>query len=114
MAVPAAVRAVAVAHDAELGGDDHSIAPALERLADEALVAVRSIHISGVEKRDAEIEPPLYERNSLRLGRAARGVKIRKSHTAETELGHLEPLPAQSSLSHDGLLKKMPESRFAP
>src|SRR4028118_1452239 len=55
-AVDAAEGAVLAALVAELGGQHHLVAPAGDRLADEALVGEGPVHVGGVEVRDAEVE----------------------------------------------------------
>jgi hypothetical protein len=50
---------------AELGRDDHLVAPALDRLADQRLVTAAGIRIGGVEEVHAEIERALHGRDLL-------------------------------------------------
>src|SRR5437899_10935189 len=43
-------------HDSELRRDSDFVAPAANRLADEFLVAMRSVGVGGIPERDAELE----------------------------------------------------------
>ena len=81
-------RVVRVAHDAELGGDDDPVAPALDRLADEDLVGVRAVDVGRVEERDPEIERAVDRRDAF--GFVGRAVELGHAHAAETEGGHGE------------------------
>ena len=77
-----------VAHDAELGGDDDPVAPALDRLADEDLVGVRAVDVGRVEERDPEIERAVDRRDAF--GLVGRAVELGHAHAAEAEGGHGE------------------------
>jgi len=55
-AVHALPAAVGAAHVAELGGEHHAIAFALDRLADQQLVGVRAVHVGRIEEGDAQLE----------------------------------------------------------
>ena len=74
-----------VAHDAELGGDEHAIAMRRQRLPDQLLVGVRPVHVGRVEERDAEVDGPVDRRDRLRV--VARAVEVGHAHAAEPEGG---------------------------
>ena len=68
LAVDAAVaRAVRVAHDAELRGEDDLVAAIADRPADELLVRERAVDVGGVEEVDAELERAMDRRDRLGL-----------------------------------------------
>src|SRR5205823_14545714 len=74
-----------VAHEAELGGEEHRIAPAGERAPDELLVGVGTIHVRGVEEIQAELECPMD--GCDRFGVVVRAVELARSeeHTSELQ-----------------------------
>ena len=45
-----------IAHDAELGGQEYLVAPALDRPAHQHLVGVRTVDVGGVEQVDAQLQ----------------------------------------------------------
>src|ERR1700722_15518734 len=49
-------RAIRLAHDTELGGDDDFVAMRFERAAYQLFIGVRAVHVRGIEEVDAEIE----------------------------------------------------------
>ena len=59
------VGVVADRADAELRRDDHLVAPAPDRAADQLLVGERAVHVGGVEERHAEVERPVDRRDRL-------------------------------------------------
>ena len=81
-------RVVGIADDAELGGDDDAVAPALDGLADQDLVGVRAVDVGGVEQRDAEIEGAMDRGDAF--GLVGRAVELGHAHAAEAEGGHGE------------------------
>jgi hypothetical protein len=86
--------------DAELGGQVHLLPhPALQRLAEEELVGVRAVAVSGVEEGDAGGDGVADERDhvGLRLGRAVVGGH---AHAAEALRRDLQPLRAQLHARH--------------
>ena len=85
---PAPERVVGIADDAELGGDDDAVAPALDRLADEDLVGVRTVDVGRVEERDPEIERAVDRGDAF--GLVGRAVELGHAHAAEAEGGHGE------------------------
>ncbi len=74
--IDAAGRRARLAHDTELGGEHDRIAPALQCLADGALVGVRAVCIGRIQKSNAERERAVNQRNALCLGGSAARVEI--------------------------------------
>ena len=66
-AVQVAWAAAGVRDHAELRGQHHLVAAALERLADEFLVGVRAVDLGGVDERDAEVERAVDGADRLRV-----------------------------------------------
>jgi hypothetical protein len=78
---------------AELGGDDHPIAPPLQRAAEELLVRERSVHLGGVEERYSELDGALDGGYGLPFIGGAVG--LAHPHAAESELGNFEARTAE-------------------
>ena len=53
---PARGRVLGVAHDPELGGQHHLVAPVGDGLAHQLLVGVRAVDVGGVQERHPEVE----------------------------------------------------------
>src|SRR5229473_675669 len=94
-ALPAAVRA---AHVAELGGEHHAITFAVDRLADQELVGVRTVHIGRIEERDAQLDGAMDGRKRLVIVAAA--VEIRHPHAPEPECRNGQALRTELPLFH--------------
>ncbi len=75
-------------HDAELRRDCDCVAPAIDGLPDELFVGERSVHVGGVEERDAEVERAVDRCG--RLGVIPGAVEIAHAHAAETLSGNGE------------------------
>ena len=97
LAVDAAIAPVLAADVAELGGEDHLIAPAADGASDELLVAAHTVHVGRVEKRDAQIERALDRRHRLVFVLAT--VELRHAHAAQAHRRHFEA-GAKCSLFH--------------
>jgi hypothetical protein len=70
-------RAPAVVRDqAELGGQHHLVAAALERLADQPLVDVGTVDLGGVDERDAQVDGPVDGADRLGVVAARAGVAV--------------------------------------
>src|SRR6266481_5838915 len=106
----ALARIFRIAHVAELGCDDNAIALSLDRSADQLFVLEWSIHVSGVEHVDAELERAMDGRDGFLL--VAWPVKLRHAHAAKANGKCLETLGAESACFRDGGTHcKIPESR---
>jgi hypothetical protein len=90
-------RVVRLASDAELGRDDHLIAPALDGFAHQLLIGERPIDVGGIEKIDAELDCAVDGRNRLTV--VAGAIKLRHAHATEADDGDLEPCTSQFARS---------------
>ena len=97
-AVDALEAAVFAANVAELGRDDHPLAPLAHDTADQFLVRADAVHVGGVEEGDAEVERAVDRRDRLCL--VADAVEIGHAHAAETEGGDFEALLAEFAGLH--------------
>src|SRR6266581_5418758 len=97
LAVDAAIAPVLATDVAELGGEDHLVAPATDGTCDQLLVASHPVHVGSIEKGDAELQRPLDCRN--RLVFVAATVEIRHAHAAQAHRRHFEA-GAKYSLFH--------------
>ena len=102
--MPRARRVVGVAHDAELGGEHHLVAPAGDRAADELLVRVRAVDVGRVEQRHAELERAVD--GGDRLFVVARAVELGHAHAAEAERGDRQALRSQPAFLHHANLRQ--------
>ena len=73
---------------AELGGDEHLVAPAPDGLADQLLVLSPAVHVRGVEVIDAPIERVMDDGG--RLGVVGLAVHPRHPHAPEPDGRHAE------------------------
>ena len=80
--------------DAELGRQEHLVAPAGDRAADEPLVGVRPVHVGGVEEVAAELQRARDRRPRLALVGGA--VERRHAHAAEADLRDLGAVAVQA------------------
>ena len=79
--------------EAELGREDHLVAPPLERSAEQLLVGEGAVGLGGVEEGDAELDGSVERRDGfLVVGHA---VGLAHSHAAEAEGGDLESLASE-------------------
>src|SRR5262249_2646707 len=83
---------------AELGGDDHALAPALERLAEQRLVVAPAVHVRGVEEVDALVERMVDDADRFVVVGVA--VDARHRHQSESDGRYLEAAPAELALLH--------------
>src|SRR6185295_16704981 len=85
--------------EAELGGDRYLIADGLERLTDDILIGIWTVHFGGIEERhtcvDRCSDDPDPVRSAQRLS-----VALADSHTAKTERRHLQALRPQNAFLH--------------
>ena len=70
-----------VAHDPELGGDDHGLAAIADGAPDELLVGEGAIDVGRVEERHTEVDRPVDGGDAL--GLVGRAVELRHAHAAE-------------------------------
>ena len=85
--------------DAELGGDDHSLADRSQRFTDELFVRERPVDLRGVEERDATVDGGPQQRDHLGLVRG-RSVAMAHAHAAETDGRDFEAAATQLALLH--------------
>ena len=83
---------------AELRCEDHLVAPAGDRPADQLLVRALSVDVRRVEKRDPELEGPVNGRDRFRF--VGRPVPGRHPHATEALLRDLETFAAEGSALH--------------
>src|SRR5438067_546630 len=87
-----------VAQNSELGCDDDLFAMPSQRAADQLFISVRSIHVRGIEKSDAELE---RARNcGERFFIIAAAIEVRHAHAAETDRRNARSASPKLSLFH--------------
>ncbi len=91
---------VGIAHVAELGRDDHTIALSLDCPTNQLFVRERSVHIGGVQHVDAELERLMNRRDRFLL--VARTVKLRHAHAAKADGKRVKALGAETSYFRGG------------
>ena len=98
MAVRAAPLAARAADVAELRADEDPVAPALERAADQLLVAAAAVGVRGVEQRDAELDRPVDRGRGFRVV----GPAVIRAHAgaAEADGGHPRSVRPEPPLLH--------------
>jgi hypothetical protein len=77
---------------AELGGDEITVAFALDRLCDERFVHTGAIRVGSDEQVHAELERAVHRRDRFLVVRLA--VADRHAHAAQTLRGHIGTIPA--------------------
>jgi large subunit ribosomal protein L32 len=82
----------------ELRGEDETVAPALDRPADELFVRAAAVELGRVEERDPELERPVDGGNRLLV--VAPAVERRHAHAPEPLLGDDESLSQRPRLHH--------------
>lgn len=104
-----------VADDAELAGQEHLLAFAAQGLAEQFLVAVRAVHVGGIEEVQPEFHGAMQGGDGL-LAVAAGGVEVGHAHAAEADGGDGRAVVAELTGFHVSSLaggRKTP-SFFAP
>src|SRR5690348_4495219 len=86
------------ADNATLGGKDDIAAPPAERTADQLFVRAAAIHVSGIEKRDAEIDCPMNR--PYRFLVVGHAVALRHAHAAKADRRHGQPAASKLPLLH--------------
>jgi hypothetical protein len=81
--------------EAELGGKDDRVAPALEGTAEQLLVGKRTVRLGGIEKRDAQLDGS--EECGDRFLVVGHAVRLAHAHASETEGGDLKPLASKAA-----------------
>jgi hypothetical protein len=89
-----------LAHDAEFRGEHDGIAPALQRLAHGDFVGMAPVHIGRVQKRNAERERAMNQRNALSFRGGAAGIKSGQAHATQPQRGNLQTLRTQLTCFH--------------
>lgn len=74
--------------ESEFGGDNNSVADALQRFSEQDLVFMGSIHFGGVEQRDAEFDCAAESGNRFRLGLPA--IRMAHAHASQADSGNVE------------------------
>ena len=97
-------RVVGVAHDAELGGDDGSVAPTGQRLAHQYLVRVGPVHVRGVEEGHTELEGAVDRGDRLLV--VAFPVEVRHAHAPQPLARHHEALVPERNRFHGAPLRR--------
>src|SRR6185295_14267660 len=87
---------------AELGGDDHALAAALQRLAEQRLVVAPAVHVRGVGEIDALVERVVDDADRLVVAGVA--IDARHGHEAQAEGGYLDAALAERARFHRSLL----------
>src|SRR5258706_946780 len=93
-----ALLALGVLGLAELGADDHALAAALERFAEQRLVVAPAVHVGGVEEVDALVERVVDDADRFLVVGVA--VDARHRHQAQADRRYLEGALAQRSHFH--------------
>ena len=90
--------------EAELGGDDRTLAAARERLRQENLVGARAVDLGGIQKIDAEVKRATDGRDALRFVRSAVHIghpgDAGHPHGAEADRRDFETLAAELASLH--------------
>ncbi len=95
---PAVAAARTRAVDAELGDQEHAVALALERPAQQLLVLAEAIQLRAVEEIDAELDGAVDGADRFRV--VGRAVRHRHAHAAEPDGGDLGPVLAKLAAFH--------------
>ena len=98
---PAHRRVLRIAQDAELGGEEHLTASALDGTPDELLVGVRAVDVGGVEEVDAEVQRVADGRDRFRV--VPSGIEIAHPHAAQADGRDPRAVAAQLSCVHPRL-----------
>ena len=86
--------------EAELGGDDHLIALALESASEKLLVVPDAVGLGGVEERHPQLDGALEGSDRFRI--VAGAVRLAHPHATEAQLRDLESLLSELPfLQHD-------------
>ena len=88
----------------DLGAEDHLVAAAGQRLADDALRIARVVDVGGIDEVDARVQRGVDDPDRVGLVRASAEV-----HRAEAQRRHAHAGPAQQSMVH-GVLHVRPGS----
>src|SRR6185369_17515234 len=96
--------AVRFPHVAELGGQDHLVALALQGAAQQLLALAPAVEIGGVEEVDAEVQRAVDHRDGLRVVSLA--VDVRHGHAAEADGGDRQCALPECALLHEILLTR--------
>ena len=91
-----------VAHEAELCGEEHRVAPAGERTPHELLVGVGTIYVRGVEEIQAELECTMD--GCDRFGVVVRAVELAHAHAPEPQARNRGAVAAERARLHGDLL----------
>ena len=87
-----------VTQEAELGGEEHPFAPAVQGTADKCLVGIGPVSVRGVPERDPQLERATQR--GERLGVIVRAVELAHAHAAQTECRDLGTLGAEGAGLH--------------
>ena len=87
---------------AELGADQHILAPALDGLAHQLLVDATAIGVGGREQVDTEVDCTMDRRDRLLV--VGRAVGDGHAHAAQAQRPNLRAVRSQSPLLHRGAL----------
>jgi len=71
-----------IAHDAELGGQHHLAAAALNGAAHEFLIQVRAVNIRRIEQRYSQVQRAMNRGNGFAV--VARSVEFRHAHASQS------------------------------
>ena len=86
--------------EAELGGDDHSVAPALQGTSQELFVVEGAVDLGGVEEGHPELDSSLDGGNRFWI--VADAIGLAHPHASQPECRDLEPLSSEAALrQHD-------------
>ena len=91
-----------VRDEAELGGEHHLVAAALDGTADEFLVDVRAVDLGGVDEGDAEIESAMDGANRFVVVGSGAGVAVGHAHGSQPDARDFEV--AELRVLHECLL----------
>ena len=97
-AVHAQELALGIADVAELRGEDHLVATALDRPAHQTLVLAAAVHVGGVEEVQPQVEGAVDGGDGFPV--IAGAVELRHAHAAEAQRGDRRAVPSEFSLFH--------------
>src|SRR5439155_16170630 len=104
-----AVRALDLA---ELRGEHHLLARALERPAEQLLVVAPAVHVRGVQEVDAQVQRVVDDVDGL--GVIALAVGARHGHAPESDGRDLQVAVAQLAILHGGRISRVEGSESLP
>ena len=105
-------RALGAARPSEFRRQNQFVAAAVDRPADQFLVAADAVHVGRIEHRHAAIDGVMNGRNRFLV--VAAGVKLRHAHATEPERGNLQARTSEFTHFHHMLHDQFGEKDHRP